>query len=187
MAELASRYFSWSNALTTLRLLAAPFFFCSLLGGTIWVSFGIFWLAVATDIADGRLARARGEVTAFGGLLDHATDASFVCLGLAALAHLEIVPFVLPLLVLLAFLQYVLDSKSLAGRELRASFLGRWNGILYFVPPGIVVTRDVLGLSWPEDSLLHILGVGLVLSTLVSMLDRAWTLVGIRRNRSGSS
>ena len=184
MAELASRHLTWSNALTGLRLLAAPFFFCSLASGAIWPSFGLFWFAVATDVADGRLARARGEATVFGGLLDHATDASFVGLGLAALAMSGIVPWALPLLVMLAFAQYVLDSKSLAGLELRSSFLGRWNGILYFVPLGIVVSREVLGLTWPGNSAVHGLGLALVLSTLVSMADRAWTLFRTRQERT---
>ena len=68
----------------------------------------------------------------------------------------------------------MLDSKSLAGRELRASILGRWNGIFYFVPLGAVVTRDVLGFTWPSDGLIGLLGLALVVSTGISMLDRAW-------------
>ena len=134
-------------------------------------------LAVATDVADGRLARARGESSAFGGLLDHATDASFVSLGLCALAQAGQVPWALPVLVVAAFLQYMLDSKSLGGRALRASFLGRWNGILYFVPLGIVATRNGLGLSWPPDGWVVAIAWGLVLSTAISMADRGWTLL----------
>ena len=136
----------------------------------------LFWGAVATDVADGRVARARGETSAFGGLLDHATDASFVTLGLAALSMHGSVPTALPILVFAAFLQYMLDSRSLAGRTLRASFLGRWNGILYFVPLGVVVTRDALGLVFPADRWVLLLGQALVVSTLLSMADRAWTL-----------
>lgn len=185
MAELAASHLTWSNGLTALRLLSAPFFFCSLLGEQVWTPFGLFWFAVATDVADGWLARARGEATAFGGLLDHATDASFVCFGLAALSMTGVVPAALPVLVLLAFLQYVVDSKSLAGHDLRASFLGRWNGIFYFVPLGVVVTRELLGLSWPDDFVVRSLGYVLVLSTIASMADRGWTLIGIRRDRSG--
>lgn len=177
MAVLTSALWTWSNALTTLRLIAAPFFFCALLGDAAGLAALLFWGAVATDVADGRVARARGETSAFGGLLDHATDASFVSLGLAALAMKGIVPVALPVLVVAAFVQYVLDSKSLAGRALRASFLGRWNGILYFVPLGVVVTRGVLGTNWPGDRALEIAGTLLITSTLISMADRAFAVV----------
>ena len=161
-----------------------PFFFCALLSEAHAVACVLFWSAVVTDIADGRIARARGESSAFGGLLDHATDASFVCLGLAGLATAGIVPAALPVLVFAAFVQYVLDSKSLAGRELRASFLGRWNGILYFVPLGIVATRNALALEFPSNAWVGVLGMVLVASTLVSMTDRAWTLITILRAKA---
>jgi hypothetical protein len=96
---------------------------------------------------------------------------------------LGVVPVGLPFVVLVAFVQYVLDSKSLKGKILRASSLGRWNGIFYFVPLGIVVTRDALGLGFPSDSLIRLLAAALILSTLISIGDRAWTLLSIRRNR----
>ena len=78
MSVVAGRLLTWSNALTTARLVAAPFFFCALLGDAALLALVLFWAAVVTDVADGRIARARGESSAFGGLLDHATDASFV-------------------------------------------------------------------------------------------------------------
>ena len=176
MAVLTGRLLTWSNALTLSRLVATPFFFCALVGGANAVALVLFWGAVATDVADGRLARARGETSDLGGLLDHATDASFVTLGLYALAQTRQAPLVLPVLVGAAFLQYMLDSKSLSGRALRASSLGRWNGVLYFVPLGIVVTRNALGLGWPDDSLVLVIGWGLVVSTVISMADRAWAV-----------
>ncbi len=55
--------------------------------------------------------------------------------------------------------------------------------MLYFVPPGAVVTRDWLGLAWPTDSLVHALGLLLVGTTLVSIADRAWTLLRSQRSR----
>lgn len=177
MAVVVDRLLTWSNALTVSRLIAAPFFFCALLGDASLLALLLFWGAVATDVADGRLARARGETSIFGGLLDHATDASFVSLGLFALAQAGRVPLALPILVVAAFLQYMLDSKSLSGRELRASALGRWNGILYFVPLGIVATRDGLGLAWPPDELVNAIAWALIVSSMLSMADRAWTLL----------
>jgi cardiolipin synthase len=175
--EAVLRRLTWSNGLTALRLGAAPFFFCAVVMSSWQVAFLLFWLAVATDWIDGRVARARGEASALGALLDHGSDATFVVLGLSALAAADRAPWILPLLVAAAFVQYVLDSRVLAGRPLRASALGSWNGILYFVPIGIVVTRECFGLRVPGDALVVWLGWALVLSTAISMGVRGWALV----------
>ncbi len=172
-----------SNGLSAIRLILAPVFHHAVVENAWGLACVLFWIAVATDWFDGRVARARGESTAFGGLLDHASDATFVSLGLLALAQADRIPIGLPLLVALAFVQYVLDSRALEGRRLRASALGRWNGILYFVPPGLLVMREVLGLAAPSDDAIRFLGWLLVLTTLVSMIDRGWALVSSRSRR----
>lgn len=170
------RRLTLSNGLTAVRLVSAPAFHHALVEESWTIACLLFWTAVASDWLDGRVARVRGESSAFGGLLDHASDAGFVVLGLFALAFAGHVPLLLPLLVVAAFLQYVLDSRALAGRRLRASALGRWNGILYFVPPGVLATREALGVGAPSDALILLVGWLLVLSTLASMADRAWAL-----------
>lgn len=167
------RRLNLSNAITLLRLASAPFLCRAIAVGQWRLAAALFWLAVVTDWTDGRLARARGEASRLGGLLDHASDACLVSAGLAVLASDGRITGWLPALVVVAFAQYVLDSRWLAGRALRASALGRWNGILYFVPLGTVVTREALGLAWPGDRLVRLLAWTLVLSTAVSMLDRA--------------
>ena len=173
------RWLTLSNALTTTRLLSAPLFYWLITNRAWWVACLVFWLAVMSDFVDGRIARARSEASAFGGLLDHASDATFVALGNVALASTGIVPVFLPVLIVAAFLQYVFDSPILAGRELRASFLGRWNGIFYFVPPGIVVTREAIGLSVPADQIVFVVGWILTIATLISMLDRLASLLSL--------
>ena len=178
------RRLTLSNGLTSLRLLAAPFFYCALVGEAWKIACLLFWLGVATDWVDGRVARARGESSAFGGLFDHVSDATFVSLGLAALAMAGRVPILLPAVVVVAFGQYVLDSRALAGRHLRASALGRWNGILYFVPLGVVVTQQALSLQLASDEVVLGLGWALVVSTCVSMSDRIWTLFASRDSSS---
>jgi phosphatidylglycerophosphate synthase len=168
---------NWSNALTAFRLFAAlPVF--HLISTESWgLAWLFFWLAVASDVADGRIARARGETSAFGGFFDHATDAVFVSSGLWALGTLGLAPVALAPFVVAAFLQYALDSRALAGRSLRASALGRWNGIFYFVPVGVVTTRGLLGLEWPPDAWLMGLGWALTVSSAISMLDRLFAFV----------
>lgn len=169
-----------SNAITAIRLLSVPFMVRALLAGRFGLACLLFWLAVVTDVVDGRLARARGETTHFGGLLDHASDACFVVASLAALAAGGRLTWLLPIVVAIAFAQYVLDSRWLAGFPLRASRIGRWNGILYFVPVGIVVSREALGWVEPADHVVAALAWALVASTLISIADRAVGLVRVR-------
>ena len=180
--------FGWANALTALRLL--------LIGPAVWaihaanfgLAAGVFTLAVVTDLADGPIARARNEVSAIGGVFDHSVDALFVAAGLLALAlfaELLVVPWVLPLLVLASFSQYALDSRILAGKALRASALGRYNGIGYYALLGTAVIGAVVfpAVGLPLEllaTLLAVLGWTLVITTLLSMLDR---LVAYRKAR----
>jgi cardiolipin synthase (CMP-forming) len=169
-----------ANALTGLRLLLAPLLVFAIGAPEPRLALAVFVLAVVTDLADGRVARRFGESSALGGFLDHATDALFVASGLGALAATGLAPAALPALVLAAFSQYALDSRALAGRALRASALGRCNGIAYFVLLGIPVVRDGLAIGWPADALVRALGWALVATTCASMLDRGIALLRAR-------
>jgi hypothetical protein len=94
----------------------------------------------------------------------------------------------LPVLIPLAFGQYVVDSYVWhRRRQLRASFLGRWNGILYFVPLVLIAAAR---LPFPAGfaSFLRLaaglIGYLLVASTAASMIDRATTSL---RSAAGNS
>ena len=179
-AASRSRVGTLANALTMVRLVAAPLAALAVFRANHEMALVLFTVAVATDLADGPVARRRGESSALGGLLDHATDATFVSLGLLACAGRELVPLALPFLVAAAFLQYTLDSRALRGQVLRASALGRWNGIAYFVLLGVPVVRDGLGIGWPANGLVAGIGWALVASTVVSMGLRARAWLGVR-------
>jgi phosphatidylglycerophosphate synthase len=171
---------TWANALSTVRLLIAlPCAYAIWTGA--WQTAGVlFVIAVATDISDGIVARRRGEVSAFGGLLDHSIDALFVTVNLAALAVVGIVTALLAPLAITSFVQYVWDSKALSGAPLRASVLGRWNGIGYYVIVGTATLQHALGVNWPTPTWLSAAGWLLVVSTLVSMADRGYALWRLR-------
>jgi len=169
-------WLTWANLLTFCRFcLAIP---CALaVMAADWRSAALlFAVAVATDLLDGPLARRFAQATPLGGLLDHATDAWFVAVTLAGLAVAGAVPWLLPVLVVGAFLQYMLDSNALAGRPLRASWLGRWNGIGYFVLAGTVIVQNALALPWPGRAVWSGLAWFLIVSTIASMANRgvAW-------------
>jgi phosphatidylglycerophosphate synthase len=171
-AETAAAWSTRANALTLLRLLAAPCLVLTILAGQVWAAALLVALAVVTDLADGRVARRFGEVTRLGGLLDHAVDATFVTAGSAALAWLGALPAALPPLIALAFLQYALDSSPAGTGVLRASRLGRWNGIAYYAVVALPLARDALGLTQPAAQWVYGMGWLLVASTLVSIADR---------------
>lgn len=68
---------------------------CSLGLGVWWAFGGPWWAAVASvvlDEADGRVARARGECTEFGGMYDWGTDMALTALSLGRLG----VPWAIP-------------------------------------------------------------------------------------------
>jgi phosphatidylglycerophosphate synthase len=136
-------------------------------------------VAIASDYFDGPVARTTGTASARGQLFDHATDCLFVTGGLTGAACSGVVTPLLPVLIPIAFGQYVVDSYVWhRQRRLRASRLGRWNGILYFVPLVVIaVSRlSVPGLAAPVLlPLAGALGYGLVASTIASVLDRATT------------
>jgi phosphatidylglycerophosphate synthase len=172
-----------ATVLSLIRAATAPLLVAAIVQGADLVAAFFFAVAVASDFADGHLARRFGEVSRLGGLVDHASDALFVTAGLAALVHLGEIPALLPWLVAAAFFQYVFDSRIFAGRALRASALGRWNGIAYYVLVGVPVVRDALALGWPGTGVVRALGWCLVASTLLSMLERGLALL---RNRGYS-
>jgi phosphatidylglycerophosphate synthase len=181
-----ARWATRANALTLARAASAPALASTIVGGHAFAAGALFAFAVASDLADGRIARRRGEASPLGGLLDHASDALCVTAGLGALVATGEIPPPLPWLVAAAFLQYVLDSRAVGNAGLRASPLGRWNGIAYFVLVGIPVVRDALGLGWPGAALVRLLGWLLVASTLASMVDRALALRRALRSGRGA-
>ncbi len=176
--------FTWANLLSAMRLAAALPCAYAISIGSRWLAAALFALAVVTDVADGMVARRRGEVSHFGGLLDHSSDAIFVSVALAALAASGHVPALLPVLVIISFVQYTLDSRALTGQALRASRLGRWNGIGYFVVAGAPIVRDALNFAWPPPQWVMAAGWLLVVSTLISMADRGYAFLRARRAKS---
>jgi phosphatidylglycerophosphate synthase len=166
------RWLTAANALSLLRLALVPPLAAAIVHGEPALAGALLALAIASDFADGAVARRRNQASPLGGLLDHAVDATLCVAGIAAWAWRGEAPAVLAPLVAVAFAQYVLDSRALAGRPLRASGLGRWNGIAYYVLVAAPIGRDVLGLGWPGAGWVRVAGWTLVASTLLSIADR---------------
>ena len=168
------------HVLTALRLLlAAPVAWGVARPGAVpgpWLLAAVL-VAVATDYLDGIVARHAGAASDRGRLYDHSVDFVFVVTGLAAAAYAGEVPALLPLLVVAAFTQYVVDSYALhRAKRLRMSSLGRVNGVLYFLPIVLVAALrwDVAAAARPLGAVaVALLSWLLVGSTIASMIDRA--------------
>ena len=141
------------------------------------ILFFLLCVAITTDYWDGRVARMTETDSAWGQLFDHATDFVFVTTSLAGAAMAGLVTPILPVLIVVAFSQYVMDSYLLhREKQLQMRSIGRWNGIFYFVPL-LVISVSRLGLSRNTVALLMLatgsLCYALVASTAVSVVDRA--------------
>jgi phosphatidylglycerophosphate synthase len=169
-----------ANLLTIMRLLLiAPVVYGLANPGSMpayWLAL-VFLLAIASDFLDGKVARATNTASATGMLFDHGTDFLFVTSTMAALAFNDVLSPILPVLVTIAFSQYVLDSYFwLKQKQLKMSFLGRWNGVFYFGPALLFISSQlpIAGFLQTLFGLAAVgLGYGLILSTLLSIVDRA--------------
>lgn len=169
-----------ANLLTALRLLlvipvAMAIVDSSLLAN--WFLLALIIIAIATDYFDGKVARALKTASARGMLFDHGTDFIFVTVALFALSTIGLSSILLPLLIIVAFSQYVFDSYYLSKqKQLRMSFLGRWNGIFYFVPT-VLVASSRLPVFEQTQAIFNLIIVyfnyALAVSTLASIVDRA--------------
>ena len=168
--------FTIPNLLSVSRALLAPLAFMVIYQGNYLAASWVLLAALVTDVTDGILARRWGQTSPLGGLLDHGSDAILVTAILAGLASQGYVTPLLPILVPLAFAQYTLDSKALQGRPLRASKIGRYNGILYFIVSGFPILQPVAGLYPLTDPQILWFSWILVASTFVSMADRGIAL-----------
>jgi phosphatidylglycerophosphate synthase len=182
-----------AHLLTGVRLFLVPLsvlaFADRLSGGPLWPAVFVA-LAIVTDHLDGIAARSRGTASPGGQVFDHTTDFLFVTGSLGGAAAAGLVPWALPVLVVVAFVQYVTDSFVLHRlKELRMSRLGRWNGILYFAPlVGIALFRLPVpsGVAAALRTLVVATSWVLAASTVASIMDRALAPPRVRDARPPS-
>jgi len=144
-------------------------------------------VAIVTDFFDGKVARRLGTASPRGQLFDHTTDFLFVTTALFGAAYAGLLTPVLPVLIVIAFSQYVLDSYFFYHeKQLHMSKLGRWNGIFYFVPILLIASSRTVPFSGIADIVgmsVFLVGWLLVLSTVLSILDRAMAPLHIHEKK----
>ena len=142
MKRVRRPIFNLPNCLTLSRFLFAPIMLCLILDmqdprddpsawtTSLWGA-AVLLATLATDLFDGSLARARGEVTNFGKIMDPVADSTFFMTLLFGLANSrrfgEHVSLWLPILVLYreVAMQIFRRYAALAGNAVPAKFAGK--------------------------------------------------------------
>lgn len=138
-----------ADALSAARLLAAPVFAVSLAQGG-WGPVVLVAVAIASDVADGRVARRSASPTRHGGILDATADVVFVLCGTTAAARLELVPWALPLAIACAAGTYAAASIDLSRRggtvRLAHNVVGHAAGVGNWAVTGLAA--GAMAVSW---------------------------------------
>jgi phosphatidylglycerophosphate synthase len=148
-----------ANAITALRVILTPWLVHIVLRATDsasgWPAVPLFAAVAASDVIDGRVARAAGKVGSWGRAFDHGSDILFILSVLAAYVHRDIVPWWVPAAIAAAFAVYVADSIRHRSPRRTASRIGHAGGVLNYVLIGVLVGNDTLALRLLPEWFLH--------------------------------
>jgi phosphatidylglycerophosphate synthase len=180
-----------ADACTLLRIVLAPLFAWVVAGrgaaGSA-VPFVICVVAVASDFADGRLARAGGRTSEARRIFDHGADILFLLPGLIVLAHAGRVPRLLPWAAGIAFALYVVDGLRRGGAQrvdLAPSRCGAAAGVANYAVALFATAGLWLGLG-VLDGIAHGAGLAAAALNVAAAIDRLQTLAAPRGLRSGA-
>ena len=172
-AEPRPRLTSLPNLLGISRIVATPIVIVLLLApfpGAGLLAFATFVAAAATDLLDGRIARARGEVSPLGVFMDLTADKVLVAGVLVAMVEVGLLPtwIVALLLVRELVVQGVRQVAASADVVIPARWLGK--GKTFATNLGIAIL--LLSFDAATEGPLARTGLGPVLQTA-----GAWTMV----------
>lgn len=176
---MAAPFLTIPNYLSGSRYVLAPILLLAIIGESWWVGLIVFYVAVLTDLLDGLVARRLNQASAIGAKLDHSADAVFVFCGLAALSVIGSITWFLCIVQSVSFLLYFAES-TMPNRPLRPSILGKANGIAYFFIVGIPITQNSLALDLITPSVLTLLAWALVVSSLISIVQRYVSRIAVK-------
>ena len=164
-------------SLTLLRIFFIPLLVVLLLTKgrhmDLW-ALGVFLLAAATDLLDGYLARARGQITTLGILLDPIADKLLIAAAFISLVELHLVPAWMVVIIIgrefaVSGLRAIASAK---GQALPASELGKTKMVSQVVAfTVIVLERRYPGMRPLGELLLWVV----VIFALVSAVQYFWS------------
>jgi cardiolipin synthase len=193
--SLSDRVLTLPNLLSLLRLLGVPLFLWLLLGPEAdgW-AIVVLALSGVTDWADGKLARALGQSSRLGALLDPAADRLYIVATLIAFVLRDVIP--LWLVVVLLGRELVLGVILLALRRagwppLQVHYLGKAATFLLLYAFPLLLLADgqnpVASVVQPIAYALTVWGAALyVLAGVLYAVQAVGLLAGGRRAGAGS-
>lgn len=171
------------NALTVLRLLLVPVFTGLLVEAgdnrsLRYAATAVFGIATYTDQLDGRIARARGQVTSFGKLADPIADKALTGSALIGLSLLGELPWAVTIVVLVREVGVtVLRLGVIRHGVIPASRGGKLKTLLQIV----AIVLYLLPLSGPLASVRAVVMAVAVVVTVVTGIDYVARSVSLRR------
>lgn len=173
-----------ANAITLARALTAPVLVLLVLAadGPSVPAALLFVVAAASDALDGHIARARGEVTRFGTMLDPLVDKLLIGAGLTALAATSRVGVWVVLVVLAREIAvtWMRGTGRRDGIVVGARAAGKAKMMLQSITVTVLLAAPHPGVAWVDG-----LVWAMVAATLLSGLDYALELRDARSRRPG--
>jgi len=171
-----------ANAITLARALTAPVLVALVLAadGPSVLAAALFVVAAASDALDGHIARARGEVTRLGTMVDPFVDKLLIGAGLTALAATSRVGVWVVLVVLSreVVVTWLRGTGSRDGIVVGARAAGKAKMMLQSITVTVLLAAPDPGVAWVDG-----LVWAMVAATLLSGLDYALELRDARSRR----
>lgn len=167
------------NILTMSRVAVIPVFVALFFLETStgqWIACGLFALAAITDFFDGYLARARGQMSAFGTFLDPVADkllvasALLMMVGFDQISGLVIIPAVVILCreILVSGLREYLAGFAVS---LPVSRLAKWKTTVQMIAIGFLIVGESAHPAISADIPVRLIGeAGLWLAAVVTLI-----------------
>lgn len=118
------------NILTVLRIAAVPVFYILMRDNRITEAIWVFLLAEFTDVLDGIIARKFNSITSFGKLADPVADKLMQLTALFMLAVKDMIPHIIPYLVLFKELFLLISGLYLIRNRKNIDMSSKWFGKL---------------------------------------------------------
>jgi phosphatidylglycerophosphate synthase len=137
-------------------------------------------VAALSDFIDGRIARRLDVASASGRWLDGIADVTFVLAAISCEAAAGAIPFYIPILIVLSFSQYAIDSALLGQRTAGpvSSRLGHWGGIVNYA---LAITLAIAPRPAFPGTIVRGLAPLIALFYIGAIAERAW-LFYLRRD-----